>query len=110
MASSAAAAISGRRSRRRALVGAPPLPFGEVDDQRDALEPVAVPESVLDEVCVVTGEAGSAVDLNGEARWQYPDLGHVEHLQPVTLLGRRLPGCRNVGQKAVQLRGGNPVR
>src|SRR5215210_2373277 len=95
--------------RWRLVVPGPPLALGEVDDERDAVEPVPFPEAVLDEVGVITGEARSAVDLDREPGWLYPDLGHVEHLQPVPLLGRGLPRLRHVGQKPVQLRGGNPV-
>ena len=91
------------------MVPGPPLALGEVDDEGDAVEPVPFPEAVLDEVGVITGEARSAVDLDGEPGWLYPDLGHVEHLQPVSLLRRRLPGLRDVAQEPVQLRGRNPV-
>src|SRR4051794_35352998 len=85
---------SGRRSpvrRNLRAVAATALALGEVDDEGDAVEPVAVPEAVFDEVGVVTGDPGAAVDLDGEPRWLYPDLGHVEHLQPVALARGGLP-------------------
>src|SRR5215211_2446300 len=108
-----AIAIAVRRSMLRGarLVAAwAPFALGEVDDERDAVEAVSLSEAVLDEVSVITGDARPAVDLNGEARWLYPDLGHVEHLQPMSLLRRRLPRLADLPQEAVQLGRGDPVR
>src|SRR5206468_7845069 len=79
-------------------------------DEGDAVEGVAVTESVLNEVGVVARQALTAVDLDGEARRHYPDLGHVEHLQAMSLARRGLPRLRDVREEAVELRGGNPVR
>src|SRR3954452_596848 len=79
------------------------LALVEVDDDRNALKRVALAEPVLDEVGVVARHARAAVDLDREARRPDPDLGHVEHLQPVALLGRCLAGRRDVGEEAVEL-------
>src|SRR5215213_9864722 len=65
------------------------LALVEVDDHRDALERVLRAQAVLDEVRVVARDARAAVDLDREARRADADLGHVEHLQPVALLGGR---------------------
>src|SRR5690349_16241820 len=108
----AAIAIPVRRSSRGArlrLAAWAPFALGEVDDERDAVEAVSVTEAVLDEVGVITGYARPAVDLDGEARWLYPDLRHIEHLQAMSLLGRGLPGLRDLAQEAIQLGCGDAV-
>src|SRR4051812_26366048 len=66
------------------------LALVEVDDHRDPLDRVALAQAVLDEVRVVARAPRAAIDLDGETRRARADLGHVEHLQPVPLLGRRL--------------------
>src|SRR5262249_41760460 len=75
--------------------------LGEVDDHRHALQPVALAQTVLDVVSVVASQALAGVDLDREPRRPDADLRHVEHLQPVALLGRRLPGGGHVGQEAI---------
>src|SRR5690349_25133916 len=102
----AAIAIPVRRSSRGArlrLAAWAPFALGEVDDERDAVEAVSLAEAVLDEVGVITGYARPAVDLDGEARWLYPDLRHIEHLQSVPLFSGWLPRLRHFAQEAVQL-------
>ena len=85
------------------------LALVEVDDHRDALERVALAQPVLDEVRVLARDARAAVDLDREPRRADPDLGHVEHLQAVALLGRRLPRGGHLGEEAVELRRGHAV-
>src|SRR5215208_4489603 len=94
--------------RRRALAGTL-LSLDEVDDQRDALEAVALAQAVLDEVRVLARQLRPVVDVDLEARRRRADLRHVEHLQPVPLLGGRLALGRDLGEEAVELRGRDPV-
>src|SRR4051794_14521524 len=86
------------------------LALVEVDDHRDPFERVALAQPVLDEVGVLARDSRTAVDLDREARWTLADLGHVEHLEPVTLLGRRLARGGDLGQEAVELGRGDAVR
>src|SRR5215217_2932014 len=86
------------------------LALVEVDDHGDPLERVALAQAVLDEVRVVARDPGAAVDLDREARRPDADLGHVEELEPVALLGGRLAHDGDLGQEAVELGGGDPVR
>src|SRR3954471_18715773 len=86
------------------LVSRAALALDEVDDHRDALEAVALAQAVFDEVRVVPGDALARVDLDREARGILADLGDVEHLQAVALLGRRLALLHDVGEEAVELR------
>src|SRR5919107_1246079 len=72
----------GRAAARAALV--------EVDDERHAIHPEPRAEAVLEEVGVVARDAAARVDLNGEARRRGADLRHIQELQAVALLGRRL--------------------
>src|SRR4051812_24098289 len=85
------------------------LALVEVDDDRDALERIALAEPVLDEVRVVARDARAAVDLDREPRRAGADLGHVEHLQSVTLLGRGRARGGDLAEEAVELGGGNAV-
>src|SRR3954469_487590 len=85
------------------------LAFVEVDDQRHAVHPVPRAQAVLDEVRVVACDAIARVDLDREARRRGLELGHVEQLEPVALLGRRLARLGDLGQEAVELRGGDAV-
>src|SRR3712207_5544074 len=89
---------------------APALALGEVDDERDALEPVALAQAVLHEVGVVAREALAVVDLDGEAWRPHRDLGHVEQLQAMALLLRRLALRDEVAEEAVELRRRDAVR
>src|SRR3954471_8183615 len=85
------------------LVGAAPLlALGEVDDQRDAVEPVALAEAVLDEVRVVARDAVARVDLDRDAWRPRPDLGAVDELEPVALLGGRLADLHHVTEELVE--------
>src|SRR4051794_35575775 len=86
------------------------LALVEVDDDRDALECVALAQAVLHEVGVLARDAGAAVDLDREARRADADLRHVEHLQPVALFGGRLARGGHLGQEAVQLGRRDAVR
>src|SRR3954453_6195467 len=86
------------------------LALVEVDDDRNPLERVALAQAVLDEVRVVARHARAAVDLDREARRGHAELGHVEHLQPVPLLGRRLARGGDLGQEAVELGRPDAVR
>src|SRR3954451_20315978 len=73
----------------------------EVDDDRHTLQSVALAQPVLDEVGVVAGDALARVDLDREPRRRLADLGDVEHLQAVALLGGRLALRDDVGEEAV---------
>src|SRR3954470_10547173 len=86
------------------------LALVEVDDHRDPLQRVALAQAVLDEVGVLARDPRAAFDLDREARRAHPDLGHVEHLEPVALLGRGLPGRRDLGEEAVELGRRDAVR
>src|SRR3954452_7944169 len=78
--------------------------FHEVDDQRHPVEAVARAQPVLQEVRVVARHAPARVDLHGEARRVGADLGHVEQLEPVALLGRRLARLHRFTKEAVEVR------
>src|SRR3954451_12001639 len=75
------------------------LALGEVDDQWDAVEPVALAQPVLDEVGVVARDAAAGVDLDRDARRPRADLRAVEQLEPVALLGRRLADLDHVAEE-----------
>src|SRR4051794_41737185 len=72
----------------------------EVDDERHPVEAVARAQPVLEEVGVVARDTPAAVDLHGEARRVGLALGHVDQLQPVALLWRRLAGLHQIRQEA----------
>src|SRR4051794_10152388 len=74
-----------------------------VDDQRDALEPVPLPEPILDEEAVVAREPGAVVHLDREAWRADVVLGHVDQLQALAAHVRRLAGGLDVGDEAVEL-------
>src|SRR5436190_10296695 len=82
---------------------APFLALVEVDDQRHAVHAVAGAQAVLDEIRVVARYARAAVDGDREARRPRPDLGHVEHPQPVAADGRRLASLDHLAQEPVEL-------
>src|SRR4051812_6483562 len=82
------------------LVSRAALALDEVDDHGDALEAVALAQAVFDEVRVVAGDALARIDLDREPRRVLADLGDVEHLQAVALLGRRLALLDDVGEEA----------
>src|ERR1044072_1610369 len=85
------------------------LALVEVDDHPDPLQTVPLADPVLHEVGVVARDSGAAVDLDREARRALADLRHVEHLEPVPLLGGRLARGGDLRQEAVELGGGNAV-
>src|SRR5215212_7546848 len=85
-------------------LAAPLLALDEVDDQRDPLQPPALAQAILDEVGVVARDALARVDLDREARRALARLRHVDELEAVVLLGRRLADLLDLGQEAVQLR------
>src|SRR3954447_12662207 len=91
------------------LAAAALLALGEVDDQRDPVEPVALPQAVLDEVRVVARDPLARVDLDREARRSDADLCPVEELEAVPLLGRRLADLHDVAEELVELRRRDPV-
>src|SRR3954469_25389488 len=64
----------------------------EVDHERDALQPEALAQAVLEEERVVAGHEAAVVDLHGEARRPDLELGHVVHPQPPAPHGRGLAG------------------
>src|SRR5205085_9722596 len=76
--------------------------------ERHALEPVPLPEAVLEEEPVVTRQASTVGDLEAEARRCRRELGHVEELQPAAPdcggLARRL----DLREEAVELRRSYP--
>src|SRR5215216_2697996 len=86
------------------------LALVEVDDHRDPLERVALAQAVLDEVRIVARDPGAAVDLDRKARRADADLRHVEHLEPVALLGGRLARGGDLGEEAVELGRRHAVR
>src|SRR6266550_2322781 len=100
----AAVAVLASSGGRLGTLAAPGLALVEVDDQRHAVHPVASAQAVLDEVRVVARHAVARVDLDREAWRSGLELGHVEQLEPVALLGRRLAGLGDLGQEAVELR------
>src|SRR3954452_23899853 len=79
-------------------------PLVEVDDERHAVHAEAGAQPVLEEVGVVAGDALARVDLHREPRRGDADLRHVQHLQAVALLGRRLALLGELGEEAVELR------
>src|SRR3982751_2944759 len=79
--------LIGRAKRLAAFGCSPVTTFGEVDDHRNPLEGIAFAQPVLDEVGVIAGQPLPRVDRDREARRPCADLRHVEHLQPVALLG-----------------------
>src|ERR687896_1529157 len=78
---------SSRCRSARALV-APP----EVDHQRNALEPVALAQAVLQEVGVVAHHPGAVGDRYREARRPRAVLGHVVQREPPAAHRGRLAG------------------
>src|SRR3954449_12267387 len=76
----------------------------EVDDERHAVHPEPRAQAVLQEVGVVARDALARVDLHREPRRRGPDLRHVEQLQAVALLRRRLALLDELGQEAVEPR------
>src|SRR3954470_16264316 len=76
----------------------------EVDDERHAVHPEPRAKAVLQEVGVVAGDALAGVDLDREARRRGADLRHVQQLQAVALLRRRLALLDELGEEAVELR------
>src|SRR5256885_1891478 len=85
MIASAASESAGRALRRPATLTA----LHEVDDQRQAVEPVARAQPALEEVGVVARDPLARVDLDDEARRVGADLGHVQQLEAVGLFCRR---------------------
>ena len=81
-----------------------------VDHQRHAVEAVAVAHAVLQVVGVVARHARARVDLDRKARRARPDLGHVEELEAVAPLGRRLARLHGLAEEAVELGRGDPRR
>src|SRR4051794_29567258 len=79
------------------------LAFVEVDDQRHAIHAEPRAQPVLDEVGVVARHPVARVHLDREPRWAHLELGHVEHSQPVPLLGRGLARLHRLGEEAVEL-------
>src|SRR3954462_9262643 len=75
----------------------------EVDDERHAVQAVARAQAVLQEVRVVAGDAPARVDLDGEPRRVGADLRHVQQLEAVALLGRRLAGLDELAEEAVEV-------
>src|SRR4051795_3495757 len=64
----------------------------EIDDERHALQLVALAQAVLYEVGVVTGDQLAVVDLDREARRGRFELAHVVHAQALAAAGRGLGG------------------
>src|SRR4051812_6606316 len=75
----------------------------EVDDQRDAVHAEARAQAILDEVGVVARHPLARVHLDREARRALADLGGVQELEPVALLGRWLARLDGLADEAVQL-------
>src|SRR5437868_15174069 len=100
MIASATSGSAARALRRPATL----TTLHEVDDERHAVEAVARAQPVLEEVGVVARDPAAAVDLHGEARRVGLELGHVEQLEAVALLGRRLAGLHELGDEAVEVR------
>src|SRR6185312_13479095 len=94
--------FGGRRAAARAALV-------EVDDERDAVHPEAGPQAVLEEVRVVARHPRARVHLHREARRRGPDLRHVQELQAMALLRRRLALLDELGDEAVELGGRDAV-
>src|SRR3954452_10585739 len=95
----------GKRRARLAALATP-----EVDDQRYALEPIPLAEPVLEEEPVVARHPAAVRHLYREARRPRAVLGHVVELEAPPPHGRRLAGRLDVGEEAVELRGGHARR
>src|SRR3954470_18579327 len=76
-----------------------------IDHERDALEAVALAQPVLEEEAVVAREEALVGDLDREARRAGLELGHVEEAHTSAAHRRRLAGCLDVGEEAVELGG-----
>src|SRR3954454_1020640 len=76
-----------------------------VDDQRDALEPVPLPQPVLEEEAVVARQARAVVHLDREARRAHVVLRHVDQLQALAAHVRWRSRRLDVADEAVELRG-----
>src|SRR5256885_2819531 len=78
--------------------------FHEVDRDRHAVEAEALAEPVLHPVAVVARDEAGIVDGEAEARRANADLCAVEQVEPAAAWpARRLPGCPQLGERAVQL-------
>src|SRR3954471_12649244 len=77
----------------------------EIDDERHALQLVALAQAVLYEVGVVTGDQLAVVDLDREARRGRFELAHVVHAQALAAAGRGLADVLDVREEAVQVGG-----
>src|SRR5436189_265575 len=88
-----------------------PPPAGvrnEVDHDRNALQPVGLPQPVLQVERPLTRDQATIVDLDGEAGRPAVDLGRVVEAQtPATPRGRG-PAGDEVTDEPIQLRGGDP--
>src|SRR5947209_17194983 len=84
---------------RASPVGAPAV----VDDERHAVECVALAQPVLEEEAVVARQPAAVGDLDGKARRAGVVLRHVEELQPLATDRRGLARGLDVGEEAVQL-------
>src|SRR5215207_6338832 len=102
---SGCAPLTGRAWPAPASLAATLLALDEVDDQRNSLQPIALTHAILDEVGVVARDALTRVDLDREARRTLPRLRHVDQLEAVVLLRRRLADLLDLGEEAVELRG-----
>src|SRR3954451_15802991 len=80
-----------------------------VDHERNAFEPVALAQPVLEEETVVAREQSAVRHLDREARWARLELGHVQQPQALAAHRRRLPRRLDVGHEAVELGGGNAL-
>src|SRR3954468_22295935 len=76
-----------------------------VDHERHALEAVALAQPVLEEEAVVAREESLVGHLDREARRARLELRHVEEPHPSAAHRRRLAGCLDVGEEAVELGG-----
>src|SRR5829696_10328298 len=79
--------------------------LSEVDHERDALEPVALAEAVLEEERVVARHARAVRDLDREARRPHVVLGQVQQAEAPAAHVRGLAGGLEVGQEAVEVGG-----
>src|SRR5215218_325458 len=101
------APLAGRTWPAAAPLAAALLALYEVDDQRDSLQAIALAHAILDEVGVVARDALARVDLDREAWRALPRLRHVDELETVVLLRRRLADLLDLGEEAVELRRGD---